>query len=200
MVEPKLFRPVESLIRRQFQTSSRAQAVLARLEGKTLAVKFRGGPWQVYACVQGGELSINTGYAGKPDVVVEGSLLSLARFSLAADPRTLAAEGVSISGDGETAQDFLELSRLARPDLEEELSRLVGDVLAHQIGNAARDTIRWGSNAGATMAANLKEFLQEESRDLPTNIEVHEFLDDVDSLSQDVARCEARLKKLEERR
>lgn len=197
MVEPNIFRPLESLLRRHIESSSQAQAVLARLEGKTLAIKFRSGQWRLYAPVEDGEISLVTECDREPDVVVEASPLSLAKLSIGGDPRSLAAEELSISGDGQTGQDFLELFRMARPDWEEELSRVVGDVAAHQIGNLARDTIRWGNNAGATLAANIREFLQEESRDLPTQSEAQSFLDEVDSLSEDVARYEARLKKLE---
>ena len=43
-----------------------------------------------------------------------------------------------MTGDTDIAEQFRDLLRFATPDLEEELSRLVGDPLAHQAGNAAR--------------------------------------------------------------
>ena len=42
---------------------------------------------------------------------------------------------MTINGDAEIAEGFQELLRAARPDLEEELSRQIGDVAAHQVGN-----------------------------------------------------------------
>ena len=41
---------------------------------------------------------------------------------------------------------------LARPDWEEELSRQVGDVAAHQIGNAARHFVRWARESAETLS------------------------------------------------
>jgi ubiquinone biosynthesis protein UbiJ len=106
---------------------------------------------------------------------------------------------VSVSGNPVLAQDFQRLLRLAWPDWEEELARLVGDVAAHQLGSAARTLFRWGRDAGATLRRDIAEFLTEESRDLPSRHEVEEFLDAVDALRSDAERAEVRLSRLEGR-
>ena len=199
MIDSNIFLPLESLLRRHIDSSSQAQAMVDKLEGKTLAIKFRSGQWQLYVSVEDAAISITATSDRDPDVVVETSALTLVRLTAGTDPRGLAQE-MSLSGDIDTGQDFLELFRRAHPDWEEELSRLVGDVAAHQIGNLARDTVRWGTSVGTTLAANVREFLQEESRDVPSTSEVRAFLDEVDVLSEDAARCEARLKKLEDAR
>jgi ubiquinone biosynthesis protein UbiJ len=46
------------------------------------------------------------------------------------------------------------------------------------------------------MASNIREYLQEESRDVPSRYEVERFAQQVDSLRDDVARLEARLNRL----
>jgi ubiquinone biosynthesis protein UbiJ len=107
---------------------------------------------------------------------------------------------VHIEGDAEVAQAFSELLKHARPDLEEELSRVVGDVAAHQIGNIARSALAFGRRASDTFARNVAEYLQEEGRDLPTRIEADEFIAGVDAIRDDVDRLEARLVLLEARR
>ena len=106
---------------------------------------------------------------------------------------------VHIQGDAEVAQAFSELLRAAQPDLEEELSRVIGDVGAHQVGNAARAALGFGRRAIDTLTQNVAEYLTEEGRDLPTRIEADEFCADVDTLRDDVARLEARLSLLEQR-
>ncbi|MGB5591910.1 MAG: sterol-binding protein, partial [Gammaproteobacteria bacterium] len=130
---------------------------------------------------------------------LSGLPLSLARLGLTVDPDVFRKGAVSISGDPVLAQDFQRLLDLARPDWEEELSRLVGDVAAHQLGNAARDLMRWSLQAADTLGRDTSEYLREESRDLPTRFEVDEFLDQVDELSGDIDRAEARLQRLERR-
>src|SRR5690606_42134050 len=68
----------------------------------------------------------------------------------------------------EVAQTFSELIKHARPDLEEELSHLIGDVAAHQLGTTARSLLGFTRRAAATFAQNLSEYLQEEGRDVPS--------------------------------
>jgi ubiquinone biosynthesis accessory factor UbiJ len=104
---------------------------------------------------------------------------------------------VHIEGDAEVAQTFSELLKAAQPDLEEELSRVVGDVAAHQVGNAARTALRFARRAHDTFLQNVAEYLQEEGRDVPNRTEAEEFLHGVDRLRDDVDRLEARLKLLE---
>jgi ubiquinone biosynthesis protein UbiJ len=104
---------------------------------------------------------------------------------------------VHIHGDAEVAQTFSELLKAARPDLEEELSRLIGDVAAHQIGNAARSLVGFAQRSVTTFTQNISEFLQEEGRDVPSRTEAEEFIRDVDRLRDDVDRIEARIVMLE---
>jgi ubiquinone biosynthesis protein UbiJ len=69
----------------------------------------------------------------------------------------------------------------------------VGDVAAHQIGNLVRSASGWGRRAAATFAANVGEYLQEESRDLVTRTELEEFLAQVDELREAADRLQVRL-------
>jgi ubiquinone biosynthesis protein UbiJ len=114
--------------------------------------------------------------------------------------QSLRGSGAQISGDAEIAQVFQKLFAAARPDFEEELSRLTGDVAAHGIAGFARGAIAFGRRARDTFAANIAEYLTEESRDLPARIEVDEFLADVDRLREATDRLEARLAAIEKPR
>ena len=51
----------------------------------------------------------------------------------------------------------------------------------------------WGRRAAATFAANVSEYLQEESHDLVTRTELEEFLSAVDELRESADRLQARL-------
>ena len=98
--------------------------------------------------------------------------------------------------DQHFAEEFQRLLNFAKPDLEEELSAVVGDVAAHRIGEVARGLGKWGRDASAVMGANLREYLQEESRDVPSRYEVDRFSKRVGSLRDDIDRLEARIKRL----
>jgi len=96
------------------------------------------------------------------------------------------------------AGQFQQLLSFARPDIEEELSGIVGDAAAHRLGELARGFGRWGREARSTMGANIREYLQEESRDAPSRYEVEKFNTNVSKLRDDVDRIEARLNRLQD--
>ena len=77
------------------------------------------------------------------------------------------------------------------------MSRLIGDVAAHQIGNTVRSLFGFGRRLGDTFLTNVGEYLSEESRDVPSRTEADEFIRDVDTLRDDVERFDARLSALE---
>jgi ubiquinone biosynthesis protein UbiJ len=104
---------------------------------------------------------------------------------------------IQIKGDAEIADRYRELFVLARPDLEEELSRWVGDPPARQISQLARSLRSWASRARRTAGENIAEYLQEEGRDLVTKTEMEEFLRGVDGARDTLDRIEARILRLE---
>ncbi len=190
-----------ALLNRNIAASSRARVLCERLEGRALGVRVEGFlPLQLYAYVDAQQLHLSLNAARDPDAVVAGTPLALAALA----GRDAAARvqggpertGVAITGDAEVAQGFHELLQAARPDLEEELARVVGDVAARQFGNVARAAADWGQKAAATVAQNVSEYLQEESRDLVTRTEAEEFVAAVDDLREAADRLAARVEHL----
>jgi ubiquinone biosynthesis protein UbiJ len=96
-------------------------------------------------------------------------------------------------GDADIARKYRELANFLKPDLEEELSLLVGDVPAHQLGRFARGAVGWGQRAAATAVRNVAEYLAHERADLVPRAEADQFTRGVDRLREDVDRLEARI-------
>jgi ubiquinone biosynthesis protein UbiJ len=191
--------PLESVLNRNIAASSAARKLCRQLEGKTLAMHLTGVPLNIQFRCDGERMSLDTAQ-GAANATLSGSPLSFLRLAGPSPESALRNGAVHIEGDAEVAQAFSELLKHARPDLEEELSRVVGDVAAHQIGNIARSALAFGRRASDTFARNVAEYLQEEGRDLPTRIEADEFIAGVDAIRDDVDRLEARLVLLEARR
>lgn len=184
------------LLNRNVAMSTQAQALAQRLEGRSLAVHVEGLPLRVLASIEAGQVTLSTAADETADATVSGSPLSLLSL-IGTDARVrLRSSPVTINGDAEIAEGFQELLRAARPELEEELSRHIGDVAAHQVGNVLRGLTGWGRNAAATFAANVGEYLQEEGRDLVTRTEMDEFLREVDEQRETADRLEARVAQL----
>jgi len=82
-------------------------------------------------------------------------------------------------------------------DWEEQLSKLTGDFIAHQLGNAARQAGKILQHGRNTLEQDIGEYLQEELRVLPSRIETLNFSTDVSRISMDVERLQARVKRLQ---
>jgi ubiquinone biosynthesis protein UbiJ len=104
---------------------------------------------------------------------------------------------MQIIGDIGLAQRFQEIMQNIEIDLEEPLSKWVGDTMAYQIGKFVRGSHRFATNAGKTLAIDISEYLRFEINMLPDDLLVEEFSKDVDLIREDVDRFEARLNKLE---
>lgn len=191
--------PLESVLNRNIAASSTARALCRRLDGKVLALHVEGLPTSIYFKAHDGGMSLDTTFEGVPSATLTGTPLALLRLAGPAPEAVLRSRSVHIVGDAEAAQAFSELLKVARPDLEEELSRVVGDAAAHQIGVAARSALGFVRRATGTFTQNVAEYLQEEGRDLPSRTEAEEFVAGVDALRDAVDRLEARIALLEKR-
>jgi ubiquinone biosynthesis protein UbiJ len=192
--------PLESALNRNIAASAAARVLCKRLDAKVMAVHISGLPLSIFFKSQGEHMSLDTQHEGTPNATLSGTPLSLLRMAGPAPEAALRTGNVHIEGDAEVAQTFSELLKHARPDLEEELSRVIGDVAAHHVGNAARSALGFARRAADTLAQNVSEYLQEEGRDVPSRTEAEEFITGVDTLRDDVDRFEARLALLERKR
>ena len=188
-------RPLTAVINRQIRMTTPAKKLCNELAGSVIAVHVNNTALHAYFEVEKELLNLLTDTSRDPDVVVSGSLLSLA--SLARSDAAIRSGAVELRGDAELAQSFRHLLQLAKPDLEEELSSFIGDAPAHGIGEVARRIGEWSRDARSTMRQNISEYLQEESRALPSRNEISSFRSDVNSLRDDAARLDARIRRIE---
>jgi ubiquinone biosynthesis accessory factor UbiJ len=194
----RLLQPLAKLANRQIRLKTPARELAAELEGSVVGIRVRNTALSMYFHVNDGELSLTSEFAGVPDAVISGSLLTLARMATRSGETSVRDGSLDLAGDAALAQSFQRLLWHARPDVEEELSGVIGDVAAHGLGEFARSVSHWGREAGSTLRQNLREYLQEEQRSVPSRYEVDRFRHDVEAMRDDVARFEARLRHLEQ--
>lgn len=192
-----LLRPLAKILNRNIQESTPARELCAELSGSIVAVRVSDTALAAYFVVHDDLIDVQSNSEQDPDVVIEGSLITLARMAGSSGEEAIRDGSLSLSGDAEIADQFRQLLKFARPDFEEELAGVVGDVAAHRLGELARGLSQWGRDARRTMGENIREYLQEESRDAPSRYEVDRFSADVGALRDDVARIEARLNRLQ---
>jgi len=100
---------------------------------------------------------------------------------------------IGIEGSADLASTVQYLFRHLRWDMEEDLSRLFGDVLAHRMAEQGRRFAAWNREAAQNLAQNLAEYWIEEQPLLARPADVRRFLAGVDQLRDDLARIEKRI-------
>ena len=191
-----VLRPITRILNRNIGETTPARELCERLDGTTVAVRVRDTALAMYFEISNGVIALTTDSDSDPDILITGSLLTLARMAGSSGEEALRDGTLQITGDVRTAKAFQELLDCAKPDIEEELSSLIGDAAAHRLGSFARGVGSWSRDARSTMGSNIREFLQEESRDLPSRYEVERFTEQLDALRDGVARLEARFDRL----
>jgi ubiquinone biosynthesis accessory factor UbiJ len=189
--------PLETLLNRYIALDPEGAARLARLQGRLICIELEGFGARIYLIPGVSDMQLFGAYEGEPDCLMRGSPLALARMGLAERKEDgLFAGEVQVEGDTGLAQEFGAFISGLSVDWEEQFSRLVGDPVAHQVGEGLRSAGRWGRSSADTLTQDLKEYLQEEARILPTQYEVQTFLDRVDTVRDDVERLAARIERL----
>ena len=189
-------RPVARVLNRNIEATTPARELCRKLSGSTVAIRVRNTALTAWFIVHDDSLELTTESDREPDLLISGSILTLASMAGQSGVQSVRAGALELTGDPVLADDFQRLLTYARPDVEEELSGFVGDMAAHRIGEIARGVSDWGREARTTMGENIREYLQEESRDLPSRYEVDRFAANVSALRDDVDRLEARIKRL----
>ena len=191
---------MESLLNHHINGSSTAQSQLRALEGRTLLVNVKDVNFKFCLKAEDAYLRINeiSENDAERDMTssISGTPITFLRLIRASTANELRASEATICGDTETIEGYSELLRLARPEIEEELSYLVGDVLAYELSDMARRLTKWGNRAIKSVAMNTSEFIQEESSHLPPRIEVERFNREVEVLREDMDRTEQRIDRL----
>jgi len=192
-VLPALNYPLVKLFNRVLADYPLAREQLAGHAGKVIAASF--GPL---------ESRLRVAADGSTELIGEGSEIPADvsfQIPLALLPRLVQKEQaafgeVVFSGDSEFAALLSTLAREIEWDIEEDLSKLVGDIAAHRIVDTVKRTHAWRLEATQRFTENVAEYLTEEKRAFITRSDLETLALANEALRDDVARLEARLGKL----
>jgi len=174
---------------------------LAVLDNKLIALELQGVNITIYFIANDGQLHLRSFADGDPDTTISATPLALAELALNQNAdQALFGGHLTITGDTEAGQALQDILAGVDIDWEEQLSGLVGDVSAHQLGRGLRSLFHWGKTSKASIEADVSEFLLHEVSLLPQRIDVEQFLDDVDTLRADLERFSIRLDRFEKTR
>lgn len=106
---------------------------------------------------------------------------------------------IKVEGDAHLATELGKVLQYMRWDIEEDLSKVVGDIPAHQLSHFGKQSVGTVKKQAANLAAMLVEYWQEEMPLLAKKWQVEQFNADVDYLRSDFARLDKKLAKLTQR-
>jgi len=184
--------PGERMVNHVLRGSPLALDRLRPHAGRTVA--FHVGPFALALTVQ---------TTGEVAAALPGASRDLdVRISPFLMPRLAAGEEaafreIEMQGDAELAQEISFLARNLSWDVEEDLSRVVGDIAAHRMAGAARGLARWGRDASLRMAQGAAEYWTEESPLIASRVKVERFAREVSELRDAVERLAKRIDRLE---
>lgn len=179
------------------KTYGQARQRLQALQGKLIHLRISNPGFDLYFLPTAEQVRISTSYEALPDVSIQGSALAFMRLAQAEDSgKAMLENGIKLEGDLGLGTEFNNILREIEVDWEELLSQAVGDTIAHQAGQMARNTQGWLDQSAQAMRLNTQEYLQEEARLLPAAAELNYYYDQIDQLRMDTDRLEARLNRL----
>jgi ubiquinone biosynthesis accessory factor UbiJ len=195
---PEWINQIERLINKALSLDEETLHSLGTLKGKIIAFEFLNTNLTIFLFPSETGLAIHTVHENKPDVLIKGTPSNFIKM-MASSKRSSGslATDMQITGDIGLAQRFQKIMQNIEIDVEEPLSKWVGDTMAYQIGKFVRGSSRFVTNTSKTLATDISEYLRFEINMLPDDLLVEEFSKEVDLLRDDVDRFEQQINKIE---
>lgn len=168
---------LSSLINRILDRDPEKSERLAKYNSKVIQLELLPLALNLYLIIENTHLRIARENDTSPDVSI----------------RVTTHKDIEVSGDLIFLQDFKNILSDIDPDWEEGLSKIIGDPLAHAVGDFFRTAQDTQKTFRQQFGRNLTEYLQEETECLPTRHEIEDFYKAVDKLYLDTERLDARL-------
>jgi ubiquinone biosynthesis protein UbiJ len=187
----------ESSINRYLALDPSTQESVAALENKSITLVLKEFSFPLYFKIENKRIKVLSEIEVETDVRLATSVPALLQMTLSdrSDESVLGSE-IDMSGNMDVGREFRNIFKNVDIDGEEILSRYTGDIIAHKLGNGYRQFSHWLGGARQTIESDISEFLQEESRQLPSSLEVAGFINEVDDVRLAVDRAEARFEML----
>lgn len=185
---------VEKMVNKVLALDEQTLAVFETLAGKVVEVDILNTEFSLFILPSGKGLELKAVYEGKVDVTIRGTPSALLGMITT---EKVGAGDVEINGNVGLAQKFQATLKNMEIDWEEYLSRYVGDIAAHKIGNLFRQVSQFTKASAKTIGLNISEYLRYEKESLLDKSEIDEFNQAVDNIRDNVERLQKRVERQE---
>ncbi|WP_391088667.1 SCP2 sterol-binding domain-containing protein [Vibrio sp. NH-UV-68] len=172
---------------------------LARLKGQVIQVHLKEVN-KTLTFIFSQQIDVLAHYEGQPDCYLSLNLSVLLELRDQSNiTKLIKQDKLVLEGDIQLAQKFSQLMTDCKPDIEEWLSRVTGDVVAHTVVQGVTNLGHLVKAQASKHQHHLAQVFTEEWRIAPPPLEVAHFCDQVDEVKSQAARIEAKLNQLLER-
>ncbi len=197
MIKDYFLNAFSTAINRYLHLDPASSDRLKLLNGKSIAVELLPIHVTLYCHFSLTGVTVQSDTLEATDAQLRGTPLQMMGAMLDKDNRQrFFAEDLQIEGNASVAQHALALFDQLHLDVDEHLSKWLGDIPAHHIGRTFRDMTGWLNKTKNTLLQNINEYVHEEALWLPQREALQDFFTDIDNLRMDVDRLEVRVKQL----
>ncbi|MBF4257739.1 SCP2 domain-containing protein [Vibrio anguillarum] len=194
--EPLVTAAIETTLNTLIQDDPELVRRLSRLKGQVIQVHLKEFN-KTLTFIFSQQIDVLAAYEGESNCYLSLNVSILPELREQANiTQLIKQDKLVLEGDIQLAQKFAQLITDCKPDVEEWLSRLTGDVLAHALVQGVKDIGQALQSQRSKHQNHLSQVLTEEWRLLPSLLEVAYFCDQVDDLNSQAARIEAKIQHL----
>ena len=189
---------VEKMINSALAYDPATQRELAALAGRILVINSTVPPLKIAIEPATAGLILHPFWNDEADTTLQGSLVAIIRLALSRDEQnSFAGTGVEVTGDTDLLRQCNQLLRNLDVDWEALLAKLVGDVPAHIVGEAVRNSNDLQAKTTSRVKSAVAELAQEELKLNPSAPEFDSFKEQIRLLSANTDRLLARLSRIQ---
>ena len=189
--------PLAAALNRLLRSESWARGRLLPFAGEILELRAPPMPRLRFAitaegCLEGAPDAAPAA-AAEPSLVITFGPGALAAAAKGEDHLL---RSIDVAGNARLATEVMFLARHLRWDVEEDLSKFVGDVAARRLTGLARDAAAWHADAARRIAGSLVEYAVEEKQVLVKRQALEDFSAAFARLRDGIERLEKRIERL----
>lgn len=197
--EPLVTAVIETTLNTLIQDDPELGRRLTRLKGQVIQVHLKEVN-KTLTFVFSQQIDVLANYEGEPDCYLSLNLSVLPELREQANiTKLIKQDKLVLEGDIQLAQKFAQLMTDCKPDMEEWLSRVTGDVIAHSLVAGATNLSQFVKSKAKKHQNHLGQVITEEWKLTPAPLEIVYFCDQVDDVKSQAARLEVKFNQLMER-
>jgi len=191
---------LEAAVNHALSLAPEGKAELARLDGKTFALRCTAPKFEVYLQPTTHGVRLAGIHEGEITTSVSAEASDFTELATSTDPTATLINGkLALEGNSGALIELQQILSKLDIDWEAPLVNTLGDVAGHQLAEIMRGALRWGKQASNSLARQANEFIHEEARLSPPRLELEDYYREVQDLVLQVERLELRTRRLQKR-